>query len=402
MVTQCRRFIIRKQHFTLAKSRTTGRVSQLTQKVAAWGQRSSHNKARAKVATGVSYVAIFALIVSFISLGYRSPIDQQTAAAQALTRASIEVSKPSVDQLVAANMASTMAETANLPIATNVANLWISLEAKGELAQTDDSVISKPQIVQPTAGSREIREYKAKAGDTVDKVARQFDVSADTVRWANDLTSDAIEKDKVLRIPAVDGIIYTAKAGDTAESLAEKYQANAERIILYNDLELSGLAEGDQIVIPNGVLPEEERPGYEAPQAPQSSGGEASGGYAQPSVDSGFAFASVGNRYDYGYCTWYVYERRAAIGKPIGSFWGNATSWASFAASAGFTVNNTPAPGAIFQSSGGWGGYGHVAFVESVAPNGDVTLSEMNYAGWNVVSSRTLSASQAAAYNYIH
>jgi surface antigen len=145
-------------------------------------------------------------------------------------------------------------------------------------------------------------------------------------------------------------------------------------------------------------LPEEERPGYQAPQEEQTSVSSGDG-FAQPTVDAGFAFASVGNRYDYGYCTWYVYERRAAIGKPIGSFWGNATSWASFAASAGVTVNNTPAPGAIFQSSGG---YGHVAFVESVAPNGDVTLSEMNYAGWNVTSSRTLSASQAAAYNYIH
>lgn len=391
--------IIRTEHTPIVANKATSRTSALTQRLAAWGQRKSGSKTRARVTSLVSYVAVFALIASFISVGYRSPVDQ--SAAQAVTRASIEVSKPSVDQLVATNMATTMAETANLPIATNVANLWISLEAKGELAQTDDSLISKPQILQLTAGSREIREYTAVAGDTVDKVANQFNVSTDTVRWANDLTSDAIEKDKVLRIPSVDGIIYTAQAGDTIESLASKYQANAERITLYNDLEISGLPEGTQIVIPGGILPEEERPGYQAPQE-QVPAADSGGGYAQPTVDAGFAFASVGNRYDYGYCTWYVYERRAAIGRPIGSFWGNATSWASFASSAGFTVNNTPAPGAIMQSSGGWGGYGHVAFVESVSPSGDVTVSEMNYAGWNVVSSRTLSASQAAAYNYIH
>lgn len=336
------------------------------------------------------------MIISIISVGYRSPVDQQLAA-QASTRASIEVSKPSVDQLVAADMAAVMAETANLPVATNVANLSISLAAKGELAQTDDNLISKPQIVQPTAGSREIREYTAVDGDNVAKVARQFGVSEDTVRWANGLAEDGIEEGKNLRIPSVDGIIYTVKGEDTVESLADKYQANAERITLYNDLELTGLTEGSEIVIPNGILPEEERPGYD--------GGSQGDAPSTPVSSSGGAVASssnVGNRYDYGYCTWYVYEKRAAIGRSVGSFWGNATSWAGFAMGEGFTVNNTPAPGAVMQSSGGWGGYGHVAFVESVSENGDVTVSEMNYAGWNVVSSRTLSASQAAAYNYIH
>lgn len=347
---------------------------------------------------------MFALIISIISVGYRSPADNQLAA-QSSTRASIEVSKPSVDQLVAADMAAVMAETANLPVATNVANLSISLAAKGELAQTDDNLISKPQIVQPTAGSREIREYTAVGGDNIAKVARQFGVSEDTVRWANGLAEDGIEEGKNLRIPSVDGIIYTVKGEDSVDSLADKYQANAERITLYNDLELAGLTEGSEIVIPNGILPEEERPGYDA--GAENNGNGASIGIAPPAPVSsnGGAVASssnVGNRYDYGYCTWYVYEKRAAIGRPVGSFWGNATSWAGFAMGEGFTVNNTPAPGAVMQSSGGWGGYGHVAFVESVSENGDVTVSEMNYAGWNVVSSRTLSASQAAAYSYIH
>ena len=111
---------------------------------------------------------------------------------------------------------------------------------------------------------------------------------------------------------------------------------------------------------------------------------------------------SVGNRYVYGYCTWYAYERRASSGRPVGSFWGNAYSWASAAASQGYKVNNTPAAGAVFQTSGGGGGYGHVAYVESVDSKGNVTIREMNYAGWNVISSRTISAGQARSYSYIH
>jgi N-acetylmuramoyl-L-alanine amidase len=346
--------------------------------------------------TIVSYVAIFALIMSLISIGYRSPVEQHLAA-QASTRASIEISKPSVDQVVAADMAASLAETAHLPVASNVANLSISLGAKGDLAQTDDNLISKPQIVQPGSGNRDIRHYRAVVGDTVPKVARKFSLTPDTIKWANNLVSDALEKGKVLIIPAVDGVLYTVKSGDTVAKLAGKYKASSERIVLYNDLELSGLRPGRRILIPGGILPVNERPGAALGNDSGSGGSSFSGSFG-----GGLASASVGNRYDYGYCTWYVYERRSALGRPVGSFWGNATTWAGFASSAGYRVDNSPEVGAVLQSSGGWGGYGHVAMVESVDGAGNVTVSEMNYAGWNVVSSRTISAAQARSYNYIH
>ena len=65
------------------------------------------------------------------------------------------------------------------------------------------------------------------------------------------------------------------------------------------------------------------------------------------------------------------------------------------------TVNNTPKAGAIMQTT--QGAYGHVAYVESVNSNGSVRVSEMNYGyGPGVVTSRTISASQAAGYNFIH
>lgn len=292
-------------------------------------------------------------------------------------------------------MAASLAETAHLPVASNVANLSISLGAKGALAQTDDNLISKPQIVQPNTGNRDIRQYRAVVGDTVAKVAAKFGLKPDTIRWANNLVSDALETGKVLVIPSIDGVLYTVKPGDTVAKLAQKYSANNERIVLYNDLELSGLRPGRRILIPGGILPVGERPG-------DNIGDDSGGGGFSSGFSGGLASASVGNRYDYGYCTWYVYERRAAIGRPVGSFWGNATSWAGFASSAGYQVDNTPAVGAVLQSSGGWGGYGHVAFVENVDGAGNVTVREMNYAGWNVVSSRTISAAQARSYNYIH
>ena len=88
-------------------------------------------------------------------------------------------------------------------------------------------------------------------------------------------------------------------------------------------------------------------------------------------------------------------------GGKIGSTWGNANSWATAAQAAGFTVNNTPEEGAIMQSSEG--AFGHVAFVESVNNDGSITVSEMNYDGGPfAISTRTISASEASSYNYIH
>ncbi|MDO0994317.1 CHAP domain-containing protein [Staphylococcus borealis] len=108
--------------------------------------------------------------------------------------------------------------------------------------------------------------------------------------------------------------------------------------------------------------------------------------------------STSGNLYTAGQCTWYVYDR---VGGNIGSTWGNANNWASAASAAGYTVNQTPEKGAILQTSEGT--YGHVAYVESVNSDGSITVSEMNYSGGPFVKdTRTISASQASAYNYIH
>ncbi|WP_232736028.1 CHAP domain-containing protein [Candidatus Minimicrobia vallesae] len=111
--------------------------------------------------------------------------------------------------------------------------------------------------------------------------------------------------------------------------------------------------------------------------------------------------ASVGNRYAAGNCTWYAYERRLQLGRPIGSFWGNANTWATSARAAGFVVNNTPAPGAIFQTVWGGYGYGHVGIVERV-DGGVVYVCDMNYAGYGIISSRIVPLAEAVLYNFIH
>ena len=305
---------------------------------------------------------------------------------------------------MATDVAANFATQANMPVANNVANMSMSLAAKTELAQTSEQAISKPQIIQPTAASREISTYTTKQGDTVQSVAALHNLTADTIRWANNLSADALDAGKNLTIPPIDGVVYTLKAGDTADSIASTYKADKNRIISFNDMELNGVTAGQKIVVPGGIMPEDQRPGYQAPvrgslgTTPSSSA--VGTGYR---VDSNIAGASAGNRYAWGNCTWYVYERRLQMGKPVGSFWGNANTWAIYARSAGFPVNKTPARGAVLVDTAGY--FGHVAVVEDVAADGSVTISEMNnyaYGGFGIVNKRTISAGQAAAYQYIH
>lgn len=349
------------------------------------------------------YAGIFLLIITVLTLSYKGPQAVADTTVVASTQQSVaakdSADKISVDQLTAANAITSLAETTNLPVAGDLREATTTLYIKKQLAQTDAEVISKPQIVQPTTSSeRGITTYVTKEGDSIDSIASQFNISAQTLRWANNTTSDAVEAGKELVVPRVNGIVYTVKDGDTVEGLAEKYNVSAERITLYNDLTVDApLVGGVRIVLPDGDLPENERPGYVAPRAvvPNYSSSSTTG------VNYGYARVSAGNRYAPGNCTWYAYERRAQMGRPIGSLWGNAYSWASSARMAGFEVNQTPAPGAVFQTSFGGGGYGHVGIVERVDDQ-NIYVSDMNYAGYNVVSQRTIPRSALGGYNFIH
>ncbi len=104
--------------------------------------------------------------------------------------------------------------------------------------------------------------------------------------------------------------------------------------------------------------------------------------------------ASAGNHFAYGYCTWYVANRR-----PIPWF-GNAIEWWPNARAYGYAEGQTPQVGAVMVTRES--GAGHVAYVESVNGDGSWTVSEMNYVAWGVVSRRTLRPGQAPVVGFIY
>lgn len=85
--------------------------------------------------------------------------------------------------------------------------------------------------------------------------------------------------------------------------------------------------------------------------------------------------------FEWGNCTWWVAQRRAV------TWLGNGGEWYANARAQGYAVGNQPLAGAILVR-GGVGGYGHVAYVESVDGT-SFTVSEMNVSGLGQLTTRT-------------
>jgi len=104
---------------------------------------------------------------------------------------------------------------------------------------------------------QEIELYTAQKNDTTAGIAQKFDISLNTLLWANNLTSKSVLKEgQELVILPVSGTMHIAQKGETVKILAKLYQANAQDIIDFNQLgDYGNIKAGDFLVIPGGVKP---------------------------------------------------------------------------------------------------------------------------------------------------
>lgn len=98
--------------------------------------------------------------------------------------------------------------------------------------------------------------YVVHAGDTLAAIANMFDVSPNTIRWANNMgPKDSVKVGQELVILPVTGVRHTVKKGDTISVIAKKYGGDAEDIAGYNGVGIGdALAVGDIIIIPDGEV----------------------------------------------------------------------------------------------------------------------------------------------------
>lgn len=115
---------------------------------------------------------------------------------------------------------------------------------------------------------KEIIDYDAEIGDTLESIAKKFNISLTTLLLANDLSKNSTLKvGQSLVIPPLDGMLYAVKVGDTISDIAKKYKSSADKIIAFNDLKNEGdIFVNDLIFLPGGQTPP--RPVLPATQIP--------------------------------------------------------------------------------------------------------------------------------------
>lgn len=131
----------------------------------------------------------------------------------------------------------------------------------GDITIVDDSALVPGEgpsgtiadIEKPKVGT--ISTYIVREGDTLSGIAKLFDVTPNTILWANNLTSASkLRVGQQLTILPVTGVRYTVKSGDTVASIAKKFKGDADEIKTFNGLEGTKLAVGTEIIVPDGEV----------------------------------------------------------------------------------------------------------------------------------------------------
>ncbi len=203
------------------------------------------------------------------------------------------------------------------------------------------------EIQEPV--NTQISIYVVRSGDTLSEIAGMFDVSVNTILWANGLTKNsAIREGQTLVILPISGIKHIVKKGETIKGIVQKYKVDLDEVLQYNDITLStALKEGDIILVPDAEI--------EASVNSTSSG--TTPGKKPPTYAGYYMRPIVGGKKSQGIHGHNGVDLAAPVGTPI-------------YASAGGTV-------IAVMNNGGWnGGYGNYVIISH--NNGTQTLYAHN------------------------
>lgn len=251
-------------------------------------------------------------------------------------------------------------------------------------------VIEKPVAVTSDTVTRQrdkIIEHVVEPGETLGSIARSYNLKLSTVLWANNMnTATKVQPGWTIGILPVDGVRHKVEANDTVQGIAEKYKANKDVIVAFNNLKNEQLPEGATIVIPDGTGTTSLDPAP-TPAPVQQVTRTARVRVASYSDDIPSVIRrGGGHSFPYGWCTYWAAKMRGGV-----NFGGNAKEWPRNARAAGYATGKTPVVGATYVEP--WlSRYGHVSAIIRVNGDGSFVVSEMNYAGWGRVSTRTISS----------
>lgn len=155
----------------------------------------------------------------------------------------------------------------NETVADNLPAVGNSADTGGFLSLAPNPVTDIPKRVR-----REVQKYTVAPGDNVSDIADKFEVSADSLLWANpklEDNPDLLSVAQALNIPPTNGVLYTVQSGDTLQKIADKFKGKSKvDDITHNILDSEFnqqhhnltapdfiLNAGDFIMVPGGYKP---------------------------------------------------------------------------------------------------------------------------------------------------
>jgi len=146
----------------------------------------------------------------------------------------------------------------------------------GPLGANGDGEVKIPK-------SDQISIYVVREGDSLSEIAEMFDVSVNTILWANDIgRRGLIKPGQTLIILPVSGVQHVVKKGDTIAGIAKKYAVKEDEIFDFNFLEEGGLALGQTIIVPGGKIAQTVSSAGTSPRSYASSAPVYEGYYLRP------------------------------------------------------------------------------------------------------------------------
>jgi len=188
----------------------------------------------------------------------------------------------------------------------------------------------------------QISVYEVRPGDTLSEIGEMYGVSANTIKWGNDLKGPITPGQRLVILP-ITGVSHAVVKGDTVASIAKKYGADADEIRAFNEILGDKLAVGQVVIVPDGEI-----------ATVQSGGGSSGSAPSRVGIGRGVAASAQSGG---------ILLRRPVAGVKTQGIHGH--NGIDIGAPAGAPVAAAAAGTVIVAKSSGWnGGYGLYVVVD--------------------------------------
>ena len=129
-----------------------------------------------------------------------------------------------------------------------------NFDENGNVLSADGSVLTAASV---GIGEKvTFQTYTVKSGDSISTISRKFGLSnISTLIAVNDISNvRALRSGQKLKVPSMDGLVYTVQPGDSLNSLSVKYHVSVEEILDANDLTSEMLTRGMSLFIPGAKM----------------------------------------------------------------------------------------------------------------------------------------------------